>query len=142
MLSNILGGQAFTVARAALGGLARRQEAIASNLANIDTPSYTRKAVDFEAALRNRLTSGAAGGLDGGSLLRTDGRHLGRPEMPGSSSGSQAMGRDVISSRNDSNSVSVDEEMSLMAETQLRYQALTQTVGTRMSTLRSVIRGQ
>ncbi|TAJ19705.1 MAG: flagellar basal body rod protein FlgB [Dehalococcoidia bacterium] len=143
MLSNILGGQAFTVARAALGGLARRQEAIASNLANIDTPGYTRKAVDFEAALRNRLTSGAAaGGLEGGSLLRTDGRHLGRPELPGSNSGSQAMGRDVISSRNDSNSVSVDEEMSLMAETQLRYQALTQTVGTRMSTLRSVIRGQ
>jgi flagellar basal body rod protein FlgB len=36
----------------------------------------------------------------------------------------------------------VDEEMSLMAETQLRYQALAQTVGTRMGTLRSVIRGQ
>ena len=63
-----------------------------------------------------------------------------RPES--AASAGQTAGRDVISSRNDANSVSVDEEMSLMAETQLRYQALTQTVGTRMSTLRSVIRGQ
>ncbi len=137
MLSNILGGAAFGTARAALGGLARRQEAIASNLANIDTPGYMRKAVDFEATLRTRLTPG---GIEGGSLLQTDARHLGRPQALGG--GSEAMGRDVVSSRNDANSVSVDEEMSLMAETQLRYQALAQTVGTRMGTLRSVIRGQ
>lgn len=137
MLSNILGGAAFGTARAALGGLARRQEAIASNLANIDTPGYIRKAVDFEATLRTRLTPG---GIEGGSLLQTDARHLGRPQVLGG--GSEAMGRDVVSSRNDANSVSVDEEMSLMAETQLRYQALAQTVGTRMGTLRSVIRGQ
>lgn len=137
MLSNILGGTAFETARAALGGLARRQEAVASNLANIDTPGYARKAVDFEAALRTRLTPG---GADGGPLLRTDARHLGRPRAPGG--GADAGGRDVVSSRNDANSVSVDEEMSLMAETQLRYQALAQTVGTRMGTLRSVIRGQ
>ena len=137
MLSNILGGAAFGTARAALGGLARRQEAIASNLANIDTPGYVRKAVDFEATLRTRLTPG---GVEGGALLRTDTRHLGRPQAL--EGGAEAAGRDVISSRNDSNSVSVDEEMSLMAETQLRYQALAQTVGTRMGTLRSVIRGQ
>lgn len=139
MLSNILGGSAFSVARSALGGLARRQEAIASNLANIDTPGYARKSVDFESSLRTRMTS-SPGGIEGGSLLRTDERHLGRPES--AASAGQTAGRDVISSRNDANSVSVDEEMSLMAETQLRYQALTQTVGTRMSTLRSVIRGQ
>lgn len=137
MLSNILGGAAFETARAALGGLARRQEAIASNLANIDTPGYARKAVDFEGTLRTRLT---LDGGDGGPLRRTDSRHFGRPGAPGG--GSEAMGRDVISPRNDANSVSVDEEMSIMAETQLRYQALAQTVGTRMGTLRSVIRGQ
>ncbi len=137
MLSNILGGAAFETARAALSGLARRQEAIASNLANIDTAGYARKAVDFEAALRTQLAPGGDRGDT--ALLRTDARHLGRP--PALSVGSES-GRDVVSSRNDANSVSVDEEMSLMAETQLRYQALAQTVGTRMSTLRSVIRGQ
>ncbi|TAK79393.1 MAG: flagellar basal body rod protein FlgB [Dehalococcoidia bacterium] len=137
MLSNILGSAAFETARAALTGLARRQEAIASNLANVDTVGYARKSVDFEGALRTRL---APGGGDGTSLARTDARHLERPSVPGGGAG--ASGRDVVSSRNDANSVSVDEEMSLMAETQLRYQALAQTVGTRMSTLRSVIRGQ
>lgn len=137
MLSNVLGGAAFETARAALGGLARRQETIASNLANIDTPGYARKSVDFEGTLRTRLTPDS---VENGALRRTDARHFGRPSALGG--GSEAMGRDVVSSRNDSNSVSVDEEMSLMAETQLRYQALAQTVGTRMGTLRSVIRGQ
>lgn len=138
MLSNILGGPAFEAARLALGGLARRQEAIASNLANIDTPQYTRKAVDFEGSLRTRL---ASEGAESGPLMRTDSRHFGRTPVMGGG-GTEPTPRDVISSRNDANTVSVDEEMTLMAETQLRYQALAQTMGTRMGTLRSVIRGQ
>jgi len=47
----------------------------------------------------------------------------------------------VVSERNDANSVNIDEEMTLLAETQIRYQALTQSISTRLSTLRSVIRG-
>ncbi len=49
--------------------------------------------------------------------------------------------RDLVASRNDGNTVSIDEEMALLAETQLRYQALTQGIGRRLSTLRTVIRG-
>ncbi len=49
--------------------------------------------------------------------------------------------RDVVASRNDDNRVSVDEEMSLLADTQLRYQALTQSISGRLGTLRSIIRG-
>ena len=49
--------------------------------------------------------------------------------------------RGVIADRNDGNEVSIDEEMTLMAETQLLHQALTQTLGTRITTLRNVIRG-
>lgn len=134
MLGNILGGQAFAATRAALGGLARRQEAIASNIANVDTPGYQRRSVDFETALRDRLQDAGPA-----SLVQTDARHL-RRTGPGTSSGVSS--RDVVSSRNDNNTVSVDEEMAMLSETQLRYQALTQSLGTRIGTLRSVIRGQ
>ncbi len=44
----------------ALGGLSTRQSLIASDLANIDTPGYQPKAVDFESALRDEL-AGLAG---------------------------------------------------------------------------------
>ena len=43
------------VARQALTGLSRRHEAIASNIANIDTPGYQRREVNFEDALKKQL---------------------------------------------------------------------------------------
>jgi len=124
-------------ARTALDGLARRHEAISANIANIDTPGYQRRSVDFEQALASEL------GASGGSvhLDRTDPRHL----LPGGHSGVRPGGsttREAISERNDANSVSIDEEMTNLAETQIRFQALSQTLGQRIGTLRSVIRGQ
>lgn len=130
-------GTAMRAARAALDGLARRQEAIGANIANIDTAGYQRRAVDFEQALASEI-----GRTDGQTLrlARTDPRHLG----PGDAGGGMPGGgpaRDAVSERNDANSVSIDEEMTLLAETQIRYQALTQSIGQRLSTLRTVIRG-
>lgn len=135
MLGEIMNGTAFAVARAALTGLSRRQEAVASNLANVDTPRYQRRQVDFEAALRRSIDGGSSA-----TLARTDPRHLAAATGSPASGGS-VQPRDVVSTRNDGNDVSVDEEMTLLVETQIRYQALSQSVGTRLSTLRSVIRG-
>ncbi len=136
MLMGLFDGLTMRATRAALTGLTQRQEAISSNIANIDTVGYRRRAVTFEGALRDSIAS-----EQGRTSLRTTNpRHI-------SSAGSGARPlsavdtRDVIAQRNDSNAVSIDEEMALMAETQLRYQALTQTLSRRLSTLRSVIRG-
>lgn len=49
--------------------------------------------------------------------------------------------RDVVASRNDDNRVSIDEEMAMLADTQIRYQALTQAINGRLGTLRNIIRG-
>ena len=135
MLGQVMDGPAMRAARTALTGLSRRQEAISANVANIDTPGYQRKAVSFEEALSSNLGREA-----GPALARTDTRHL---AAGGAGLATQAGGapRDVVSSRNDTNTVSIDEEMTLMAETQIRYQALTQTVGRRLTTLRTAIRG-
>jgi len=137
MLTSIFDSSAMQAARSALTGLSRRQEAISGNVANIDTPGYHRRSVNFESALQSELdvSRGAA------TQLRTsDARHLTRSGgAPGDLGAVEA--RDVVSTRNDSNNVSVDEEMTLMVETQIRYQALTQSVGRRIGTLRTVIRG-
>jgi flagellar basal-body rod protein FlgB len=136
---DILGSGAMQAARTALDGLARRHEAISSNIANIDTPGYQRRAVDFEQALASEMGT-AAGGLH---LNSTNARHL-QPGMHGNVSalGGGGPSREAVSERNDANSVSIDEEMTNLAETQIRFQALSQTVGQRISTLRAVIRGQ
>lgn len=135
MLNRLLDGSAMRVARTALTGLARRQQAISENVANIDTPGYQRREVSFENALAASLKGGVRL-----TMARTDSRHL--------TAGGEASARPrsvtprlQISSRGDGNTVSIDEEMALLAETQIRFQALTQGIGRRLSTLRTVIRG-
>lgn len=129
-------GSALRAARAALNGLSRRQEAIGANVANVDTVGYQRRSVDFEQTLASEV--GRAAGQT--SLAQTDARHIARGGAGGGVPGG-GPARNVVSERNDSNSVNIDEEMTLLAETQIRYQALTQSISTRLSTLRTVIRG-
>ena len=45
----------------AIEGAAARQQAIAQNLANVDTPGYQRVDVDFHQTLANALASGGRG---------------------------------------------------------------------------------
>ena len=123
-------------ARAALDGLARRQEAIGANVANVDTPGYQRRSVDFEQTLATEV--GRANNKT--ALAQTDPRHIARGGAGSGIPGGESA-RNVVSERNDANSVNIDEEMTLLAETQIRYQALTQSIGTRLSTLRTIIRG-
>lgn len=138
MLTSIFDSSAMQAARTALTGLSRRQEAISANVANIDTPGYQRRSVSFESSLSAELGAGHASSAQ--RLRTTDPRHVDRPSGGAGAQGSTEV-RDVVSARNDGNNVSIDEEMTLMVETQIRYQALTQSVGRRIGTLRTVIRG-
>lgn len=47
----------FSLLVKGLEGQTRRQEAIAQNLANINTPNYQRREVSFETELRNALNT-------------------------------------------------------------------------------------
>lgn len=134
MLQQILRG-GFGIARQALDGLSRRQSAISANVANVDTPGYQRREVDFEQALLERMGSGTT------TLATTQPGHLTGVGTTTVGQGSTSRTRDIVSERNDANDVSIDEEMLLLVETQLRFQALSQTTGQRLATLRTAIRG-
>ncbi len=138
--------------RQALDGLAQRQAAIATNIANAETPGYQRATVNFEALLRQQLSRQEAAGrsvtrsLEGGrvALQRTDARHL-PVKLRGGGGGFADMtagrARDVIGggSRNDGNTVDLDQEMTDLALTQVRYAGLAAALSARMRTLRAVI---
>jgi flagellar basal-body rod protein FlgB len=49
----------------ALNGLSRRQEVIADNIANVDTPGFRARAVEFEDSLRAAIARDAMGRDDG-----------------------------------------------------------------------------
>jgi len=98
----------------ALNMRAFRQQLLASNIANADTPGYKARDIDFAAAL-NDATAGRA------TMLRTSNpRHL------GAASGSDpatALYRNVQQPSVDGNSVDMDVERNRFAENAVHYDA-------------------
>lgn len=117
-----------------LTGLAQRREAIAQNIANIDTPNYRRKTVNFEAELR-RSTQARSG-----NLATTNPAHISTPSLSAQSLLGAQGSQELSSSRRDGNNVDIDQEMIYLAETQLQYQAATNALSKKLQILRDVLR--
>lgn len=117
----------------ALSGLSHRQRAIATNIANVDTPWYQATEIRFEQALRDAL-----GTSDDLALATTHAAHLGR--LPASADTVISQGpAPGTARRNDGNTVDLDREMALLAETGLRYTALASIVAAKYAGLRTAV---
>ena len=148
-----MAGFDFDIARQALSGLSQRQAAIATNIANVETPNYKRATVNFESMLRAQLAnqasstqnvslaapggSGRAGQIPLGSLGGSSGG--GAEAFLGGASGGSGAGGFGIAPRNDDNAVDLDQEMTELATTQLQFAGLSTALATRLRTMRSVI---
>lgn len=122
--------------RAALNLRAYRQELLASNIANADTPHYKARDFDFKAALDNaRAGSGAAA-----ALARTSARHL-----AGAGSGPYGVEigfRGEYQGAVDGNTVNMDIERAAFAGNALQMEAMLTFIGGKFKTLASAIQGQ
>lgn len=98
----------------------RRQSMLTENMANINTPGYKRKDIDFNIALDDAM------GVGGHSSDYRDQR-------------AQAAS-DQTSIAEDGNNVDLEREVAGMAETDLRFQALTDMTAAYFSGLKSAIR--
>lgn len=126
----------FRSAQSALDGLALRQEVIGRNLANVDTPGYHAQAVTFEETLRQVSQPAAKLALS----VTTAGHQAGRSEAAAGLVG--LTDRPGGSERADGNNVDVDQELTEMAETGIRFQALSQLVSRKLLLLKSIATGR
>ncbi|WBL36677.1 flagellar basal body rod protein FlgB [Tepidiforma flava] len=117
-----------------LAGLGRRQGAIANNIANIDTPGYVRQDVTFETELQRAF------GRHSSQLAVTDPRHIAAPSRRTGQLGLDPQ-QLLVTSRLDANTVDVDQEMVLLAETQMRYQAAASVLSRKLNNIRTAITG-
>ena len=104
--------------RVALSGLHARQKAIASNIANIETPGYRAQKVTFEAALSNAVAKG---------------------QSP--SEVNPTVSRSLEPTRLNGNNVNLDQETLSHVDTAMRYQLAVRAIDGRYSALRTVIKG-
>lgn len=108
-----------------------KNKTISNNIANVDTPNYKAKDVQFKNVLSQEMGSFDA--------KRTNSKHI-----PFSSSGSSPFS--VTLNRNteynhNGNNVDVDQEMSDLAKNQIYYQALVDRLNGKFRSLESVIKG-
>ncbi len=107
-----------------------REKSIAHNIANVDTPGYKRKDVEFETTLKRAIVKtkqddvlGAVTNLDAASL---------QPKVFTDYAG--------YSYRLDGNNVDIDTENVELASEQIKYQALTQSISQEFSRFKAVLK--
>lgn len=124
----------FAVFSKALGLRAQRQEILASNIANADTPNYKARDFDFSKAMERAMAGKAIG--DALPMTVTQAGHI--RQAPGSALANLQY-RQEIQSAVDGNTVDMDVERSQIAENALHYQMLTELISDRFSGLKRAI---
>ncbi|WP_088005919.1 flagellar basal body rod protein FlgB [Indiicoccus explosivorum] len=124
---NLFGGSISSLEQG-LTYAAAKQKAVASNIANVDTPGYKAKTVSFDSFLEDAKKMEA---------YRTNSRHIPFAET-GFSAGQRSS---PFSYRHDGNGVDMDKEQAALAENQIYYNALVDRISSKFNTLQSVVKG-
>jgi len=109
----------------------KRNEILASNLANADTPHFKSRDLDFKAILK-QSTSNV-------SVERT---HVGHIAPPQEMFGANLMYRNPNQASLDGNTVEPHVEQAKYAENALQYQASLQFINNKFSGLMTALKGQ
>lgn len=122
--------------RTALNLRAARQELLASNIANADTPHYKARDIDFKAALSGAMSGRSDGAL---ALERTATGHL--AGAGGNAYGAAVKYRAEYQGAVDGNTVNMDVERAAFAENALQYEAMLTFINSHFKTLAGAIQG-
>jgi flagellar basal-body rod protein FlgB len=123
----------FGIHATALKLRANRAELLASNIANVDTPNYKARDIDFKRTL-------SMASKNSGEMMTTNSRHI-------TSSGTSKMGAEILY-RNptqpslDGNTVDLNTERSAFLENSMMYQASLRFLNGKISGLTTAIRGE
>ncbi|MDK2123743.1 flagellar basal body rod protein FlgB [Chitinimonas sp. DQS-5] len=117
----------------------KRQEVLASNIANADTPNFKARDFDFAKALdASRQKQQPA--ITPPGLSRTDGRHLSIP--PVQPPQPELLYRNPHQPSIDGNTVEVDTEMAQFSDNAVRYQASLTFMQRRIEGLKLALQSQ
>ena len=125
----------FKFMQDALNLRAYRQQILASNIANADTPNYKARDIDFAKELQ-RAQGVQAGRL---GMAATSANHL---QASGSMLNAQALYRTPVQPSIDGNTVDMDVERAQFADNAIHYQFVLDHISGKMKTMLAAIRGE
>ncbi|MCB5362813.1 flagellar basal body rod protein FlgB [Pusillimonas sp. CC-YST705] len=112
----------------------QRQEVLATNIANADTPNYKARDFDFSQAL---LKAGGGSSSSSLPLARTSDRHL--PGVAGAGAAVPLQYRQAVQPSLDGNTVDMDVERVQFADNTSRYQADLTLISQRLKSINAAL---
>jgi flagellar basal-body rod protein FlgB len=130
----------------ALNLRSQRQQLLASNIANADTPNYKARDIDFAGTLKNKMKatqSTSVTSVPGVQMATTSPMHLaGKPATATPTTRDDKLPyRTVDQPSLDGNTVDLDVERNQFADNGLHYEATVTAVNGQIKALMSVIQG-
>jgi flagellar basal-body rod protein FlgB len=125
MIEGLFNQPSYLAAKKTLDAVAVRQEAIASNIANLETPGYKR--VDLAPTFRAELDRACASG---------------DPKQIAALKPSLAIDPNAVSSSPDGNTVSLENEMMQLSQNTMTHTLETQMVSSMLMRLKMAITGK
>lgn len=129
---------AFRFHEVALNLRSHRQQILASNIANADTPAYKARDIDFNAELGAALAT--RGTRPASAMSRSSDRHLAGAESA-PAGGIALKYRMPAQASIDGNTVEMDAERAQFADNAVRYEASITLLGMQIKSLLSAIQG-
>ncbi|WP_374520961.1 flagellar basal body rod protein FlgB [Undibacterium squillarum] len=115
----------------------QRQQLLASNIANADTPNYKARDIDFASTLQTAL--GVQQGKSVTELNKTAAKHL-DAKQSGDNDG--VLYRKEVQGNIDGNTVDLDVERNQFTENALRYEASLTMINMQIKGMLAAIQGQ
>ena len=136
MLEQILNSSNFNYLPRAMTAATIRQEVIANNIANVNTPNYRKSVVEFEEFLAREIYGEEPDGKL--KMVRTHDKHL--PHAPLKFHAEPTIFQDNTTiMRTDDNNVDIDIEMANLSKNQLYYNAIATELGGHVTRLKNAI---
>jgi len=132
MLNRMFGTVDFL--KLALDGSSLKHEVISNNIANVNTPGYKRKVVDFENVLKSKLIE------SGVKLYTTNNKHIGGDKENNPDFSIKENKNYLV--RRDGNSVNIDVEVAERAKNEIYYNAVITQLSRQFEAINSVINNE
>jgi len=123
----------------ALNLRAQRQQLIASNIANADTPNFKSRDFDFNSALQGAL-SRSANAASPTELVKTTQAHL-NASATESVGGAPLLYRNIAQGNVDGNTVDMDVERNQFTDNSVRYEAGLTLISAQIKSMLAALQG-
>ena len=134
MIDQIFSGGSYQAVKQMLDMTSQRQEALAGNIANVETPGYQRVDLDRTAVSNFQATMHAA--AKSGDFSHASAAHAGSQGVR------TTLDPDARSLRSDGNNVEIDHELLAMSQNTVEYGTLTEFASNSLKCLKMAITGR